>query len=161
MSCCAYFKGAVIKTKGGVGLFQISQKERLFHLLWQPSALGDNLTMCPPLHPSKKGLSFCFSLGKKIIYLETQLKREFTDLFWKLTCNTTMNSFIINNIIPYAIYSLEDKPILVHFRKAFPITSLVHSFERRAYYLLLCFENYQGIPYSHTGRVDRGRWTLC
>ena len=68
-----------------------------------------------------------------------------------------MKSFIINNIIPYAIYSLEDKPILVHFRKAFPITSLGHSFERRAYYLLLCFESYQGIPYSHTGRVDRGR----
>ena len=160
MSCCAYFKGAVIKTKGGAGLFQISQKERIFHLLWQPSALGDNLTMCPPLHPSKKGLSFSFSLGKKIIYLETQLKREFTDLFWKLPCNTTMNSSIINNIIPYAIYSLEDKPMLVHFKKVFPRTSLGHSFER-AYYLLLCFESYQGIFYSHPGRVDRGRWTLC
>ena len=161
MSCCAYFKGGVIKNKGDVGLFQISQKERLFHLLWQPSTLGNNLTMWPPSHPSKKGLSFPFSLGKKRIYLETQLKREFTDLFWKLTYDTTMNSFIINNIIPYAIYSLEDKSILVHFRKAFPITSLGHSFERRAYYLLLCFESYQGIPYSHTGRVDRGRWTLC
>ena len=22
--------------------------------------------------------------------------------------------------------------------------------------LLICFESYQGIPYSHTGRVDRG-----
>ena len=33
------------------------------------------------LHPSKKGLSFPFSLGKKRIYLETQLKGEFTDLF--------------------------------------------------------------------------------
>ena len=45
----------VIKNKGGVGLFQISQKERLFHLLWQPSAFGVNLTMWSPfLHPSKK-----------------------------------------------------------------------------------------------------------
>ena len=48
----------LIKNKGGVGLFQISQKERLFHLLWQPSVLGDNLTMWSPfLRPSKKGLS--------------------------------------------------------------------------------------------------------
>ena len=38
----------------------------------------------PFLHPSKKGLSFPFSLGKKRIYLETQLKGKFTDLFWKL-----------------------------------------------------------------------------
>ena len=30
---------------------------------------------------SKKGLSFPFSLGKKRIHLETQLKGEFTDLF--------------------------------------------------------------------------------
>ena len=35
------------------------------------------------LHPSKKGFSFHFSLGKKRIYLETHLKGEFTDLFWK------------------------------------------------------------------------------
>ena len=31
--------------------------------------------------PSKKGLSFPLGLGKKTIYLETQLKGEFTDLF--------------------------------------------------------------------------------
>ena len=36
------------------------------------------------LQPSKNGLSFPFKLGKKTIYLETQLKGEFTDLFWKL-----------------------------------------------------------------------------
>ena len=65
-----------------------------------------------------------------------------------------MNSFIMVNITPYAIDSLEDKSMLVHFKKAFPLTPLGHSFERRAYYLLLCFESYQGIPYSHTGRVD-------
>ena len=67
-----------MKNKGGVRLFQISQKERLFHVLYQPN---DNLAMWSPfLHPSKKDLSFPFSLGK-IIYLETQLKGEFTDLF--------------------------------------------------------------------------------
>ena len=70
--------------------------------------------------------------------------------------NRMMNSFIIVNITPYAIDSLEDKSMLVHFKKAFPLTSLGHSFERRAYYLLLRFESYLGIPYSHTGRVYRG-----
>ena len=46
--------------------------------LYQPS---DNIAMWSPfLHPSKKGLSFPFSLGKKRIYLETQLKGEF--IYW-------------------------------------------------------------------------------
>ena len=50
--------------------------------LYQPS---DNIAMWSPfLHPFKKGLSPPFSLGKKRVYLETQLKGEFTDLFWKL-----------------------------------------------------------------------------
>ena len=66
-------------------------------------------TSLHPLHPSKKGLSFPFSLGKKTIYLETQLKGELTDLFLKLTgrpCshrqsrNRMMNTFIIVNIAP-------------------------------------------------------------
>ena len=48
-------------------------------------ALWDNLAMwCPFLHPSKKGLSSSYSLGKKRIYLEAELEGEFTDLFWKL-----------------------------------------------------------------------------
>ena len=38
----------------GAWLFQISQKERLFHLLYQPSPIGDNLTVWSPfLHPCK------------------------------------------------------------------------------------------------------------
>ena len=96
----------------------------------------------PLLHPSKKGLSFPFSLGKKIIYLETQLKGELTDLFSKLTgrpCshrqsrNRMMNTFIIVNIAPYS--SLENKSMLpVHLKKAFPLTLLGHSFDRRAAY---------------------------
>ena len=49
------------------------------------SYISYNLAMCSPfallLHPSKKGISFPFSFGKKRIYLETQLKGEFTDLF--------------------------------------------------------------------------------
>ena len=63
-------------------MFQISQKERLSHLLYQPSALGDNLAMRSLfLHPSKKSISFPFQFDKKRIYLETQSKGEFTDLF--------------------------------------------------------------------------------
>ena len=27
--------------------------------------------------------------------------------------------------------------------------------------LLICLERYQGIPYSHTGREDRGWLTVC
>ena len=43
--------GVLIKNKGSVGLFQILQKERLFHLLWQPWAVGGNLTMWLHLLP--------------------------------------------------------------------------------------------------------------
>ena len=75
--------------------------------------------------------------------------------------NRMMNTFIIVNITRYAIDSLEDKSMFVLFKKTFPLTSFGHSFERRAYYLLLCFESYRSIPYSHTGRVDKGWWTLC
>ena len=101
------FVRGLIKNKGGVGLFQISQKKRLFHLLYQPS---DNIVVWSlVLYPSKKGLSFPFSLGKERIYLETQLEGELTDLFSKLTgcpCshrqsrNRMMNTFIIVNITP-------------------------------------------------------------
>ena len=42
----------------------------------------DNIAMLSPFfQPSKKCLSFSFSLGQKRIYLETQLKGEFNDLF--------------------------------------------------------------------------------
>ena len=59
------------------------------------------------LHPSKKGLSFPFSLGKRIC-LETQLKGEFTDFknFHGAPCfhwqsrKRMMNTFIIVNITP-------------------------------------------------------------
>ena len=70
-----------------------------------------------------------------------------------------MNTFIIVNIDPiYVSDSLEDKYMFVNFKKTFPLTSPVHSFQRRAYCLRVCFESYskQGIPYSHTGRVGRG-----
>ena len=46
--------------------------------------------------------------------------------------------------------------LLVDFKKAFLLTLLGHSFERKAYRLLFHFENYQGISYSYTDKVDRG-----
>ena len=61
------------------------------------------------LHPFKKGLSFPFSLGKKKIHLETQLKGEFTDYFencqgapcsHRQSRSRMMNTFIIVNITP-------------------------------------------------------------
>ena len=78
----------------------------------------------------------------------------------KQSRNRMMNTFII--IVN--ITSLEDKSmLLVHFKKAFPLTLLGYSFERRAYWwLVFHFESYQGKdPYLYTSKVDRGWWTLC
>ena len=43
---CLFVRGSN-KQQRRVRLFEISQMDRLFNLLWQPSALGDNLTMRP------------------------------------------------------------------------------------------------------------------
>ena len=48
----------LIKSKGGVGSFQVSQKERLFHFLCQPSALRGIVTMWPPSCTLQKRRSF-------------------------------------------------------------------------------------------------------
>ena len=66
--------------------------------------LGIILQYASPLsYTLQKGLPITFSLAKKRIYLDTQLKGEITDLFWKLpACSTSrnrmMNTFIIVNI---------------------------------------------------------------
>ena len=59
-------------------------KRGKFHLLWQPSALRTNLIMWPSSCTLEKGLSLPFSLAKKRIYLDTQLKGKLMDLFLKL-----------------------------------------------------------------------------
>ena len=67
-------KGVGLETNEGYDYFKFHER-RLFHILYQPRVLGDNRRMWSPfLHSFKKGLSFFFSLGKKRIYLETQLK---------------------------------------------------------------------------------------
>ena len=46
------------------------------------------ISQCLPLlAPSKKGLLLPFTLAKKRIYLDNQLKGEVIDLFWKLSHN--------------------------------------------------------------------------
>ena len=76
--------------------------------------------------------------------------------------NSMVNTFITVNIALTCKRCLEDKSMLFHFKKAFPLTLLGHSLERRAYWLLFCFKSYHGIPYSKTtGNINRGCWTLC
>ena len=72
-----------------------------------------------------------------------------------------MNTFIIVNIIPYVRDSSQDKSMLFHSKKAFLFPSVWPGTEyawalisKSKKSLLICFESYQGILYSHTGRVD-------
>ena len=144
----------LIKNKGGVGLFQISEKERLFHLLYQPNC---NLAISSLfLQPSKKGLSLRFSLGMQ----EENISGNSIEgrVYWFIvkivgvlpvpTDRTGIGWWALFYV--GIIDSLEDKSMrLVQFKKAFPLTLLGHTFERRAYWLLFCFESYQGISYSH------------
>ena len=81
MSCSVYLQDDLVKNKRRGSIISNFTKERLFHILSQPSALWGNLTTHPLLAPSKKGLPLIFYLAKKIIYLDTQLKGGLTDLF--------------------------------------------------------------------------------
>ena len=141
MSCSAYLWGSLIKNKGGVGLFQISQKERLFHVLYQPSY---NLAMWSPfasfLHLSENTFpspsvwarrEYIWKLNWKqslLIYFENC---QGPVCFHRQSRNRMMNSFIIVNIT--SICRLRDSwegksLLLVNFKKAFPLTLLRHSF---------------------------------
>ena len=48
-----------------------------------------------------------------------------------------VNTFVIVNITPIWRDSLKDKPMLFHSKKAFSLTSLEQSFERKAYWFVL------------------------
>ena len=79
-----------------------------------------------------------------------------------------MNAFSIVNITPYVRDSLEGKSMLFHSKDVSLLLSLWeqniigHSSEREALFCFIdMFERYQGITYSHTGRVDKAWWTLC
>ena len=72
---CFFVRGPNEKQEG-VRFFQISQR-RLYYLLYQPSALGDNLTIWSPfLHSFKKGYFFPISLCKKRKYIVKWGKKQ-------------------------------------------------------------------------------------
>ena len=166
MFCSASLWGGLRKNKRGVVLFQISQKERLFHPLWQPSTLWSNLTMCSPFLDPPKRPSYPLQFGREENIPGHSIKRR---AYWFVlktarvfpiptSRNKMINNFIIVTIIP-------DKSMLVHSKNTFLLLSVWSRKEHTSALiwkknLLNRFENYQGIPCSHTGRVDRGRWTL-
>ena len=55
----------LIKNKGGVGLFQFSQKKRLFHFLCQPSALRGIVKMWSPSCTLQKRRSSLLQFGQE------------------------------------------------------------------------------------------------
>ena len=50
MTCGVYFQESLIKNKGGVGLFQISQKEKLF-ISYDNQVLMRVISQCAPSSP--------------------------------------------------------------------------------------------------------------
>ena len=74
MSCRAYLKGDLTKNKGGIGLLQILQKERLVISYDNQVLLGIISQSVPHLSPSKKGHPL-LHFDKKRTYLDIQLKR--------------------------------------------------------------------------------------
>ena len=109
MPCSAYSQVGLISNKGGVRLFQVSQKDRLFHPFWEPSAYGGNLLMRAPfLHPRKKAF-FSYSVWPiwdntwTINWKESLLicfeNCQGVPYFHRQSSNRMMNTFILVNII--------------------------------------------------------------
>ena len=116
------FLNGLIKNKGGVGLFHISQQVRLF----LSRAFVGNLTMWSFLLAlSKKGLPLPFSLDKKRIYPDIQLKGELITRVLPIPTrrNQIMNTFIIFNFIPTWKTQFRGKYMVGHSKKGF----LLHS----------------------------------
>ena len=147
MPCSAYSQVGLISNKGGVGLFQVSQKDRLFHPFWQPSAYGGNLLMRPPfLHPRKKAF---------LSYLVWPTWDNTWTINWKESllicfenCQGVPYSHRHNRnkitLPPHVRGSFEDKSMLVTPKRPFfslqfdqKHNILRHSFERRAYWFVL------------------------
>ena len=149
----------------------IFTKGETFHLLWQPSALGSNFTMWPPFLHLKKSLPFPSAWPRREYTWNLNWKESLlicfencygVHYFHKQNRNTMMNTCIIVDITPY----VRDKSMLLHSRKTFLLPSVWQGTEYtwtliEEKILLICFERYQGIPYSHTGRVDWGWQTFC
>ena len=143
----------------------MSQKERLIHLLWQPSTLEGNLPMWPPfLNPPKK-VFLTSSFWPKREYAGHSIERRANWFVLKIARMFPIPTSRNNSHYPHM------KEIVWRIslcsKKAFLLPSVRPGTEYTwaliwKKNLLICFQNYQGIPYSNTGRVGRNvMWTLC
>ena len=96
----------------------------------------------------KENLLICFENCHRVLYSYRQVR------------NSMMNTFIIVNITPHVRDSLEDKSMLVHSKKIFLLPSAWQGTEytwgliwKKS--LLIGFQSYHAISYSHNSRVDR------
>ena len=149
MSCIVYLRG---EDKGGVRLFQISQKERLFHVLYQPSY--NHAMWSPFIAPFQKRPFFPLQFGqeenisgksteRRVYWFIIKIARVLPVPTGRVGIGWWTLLIIVN------ITSLGNKfMLLVHFKKVFPLTLLGQSFKRRAYWLLFHFQSSHGIPYS-------------
>ena len=99
----------------------------------------------------KRSLLICFENCQGFSYSHRQSR------------NRMINTFIVAHIAPHLKHSLEDKSILVLSKKAFLLPSVCPGTEHTWIFiweksLLISFESYQGVPYSHTSKVERRWW---
>ena len=91
---CLFVRGSNEKQRK-VGLFQILQKERFFHLLWKPSALVGNFTRWPPSCTLQRKSSSTFSVWS----IERRAYQKIARMFPIPTNrNRMINTLIIINI---------------------------------------------------------------
>ena len=83
MPCSAYLSNK--QQRSGRIIFKFHKRTDFF-VFYDNQVLLGVISRCAPLPspPYKKDLPLLFSLATKRIYLDTQLKGELTDLFWKL-----------------------------------------------------------------------------
>ena len=118
------------------------------HLLWQPSALWGNLTMCPPSCTLQKRTSSLLHFGQEENISGHSTERRAYEFatgragfgWWTLLYQQTLP--------PHERDSLDDKSMLVHSKKAFLLPSVWSGTEYTQALiwkksLLICFENYQ------------------
>ena len=80
---CLFVSGSNKKQIRGKIISNFTRRD--FFISYDNQVLLGVISQCGPvLGPSKKNLPLLFSLAKKRIYLDTQLKAELTNLFWKL-----------------------------------------------------------------------------
>ena len=85
MPCSAYLQWGLIKTKRRGRIISNFSKGEIYdktsYLMTTKYSWGLSHNASPLLAPLKRSLPLPFSLGKKRIYLDTQLKGELADLF--------------------------------------------------------------------------------